>query len=94
MAEGYSGKFVVRVPKMLHARLAARARAEDVSLNQYVNTILAEALGRASDSSTAQVTSLSGGRQRKVAHPADKPGPAPRVRNKRAAASTAARRKG
>lgn len=32
----YSGKFIVRVPKTLHARLARRAKAEGVSLNQYV----------------------------------------------------------
>jgi predicted HicB family RNase H-like nuclease len=32
----YSGKFVVRVPKSLHAALAAEAEAEGVSLNQLV----------------------------------------------------------
>ena len=32
----YSGKFVVRVPKSLHAALAAEADAEGVSLNQLV----------------------------------------------------------
>ena len=32
----YSGKFLVRVPRTLHARLARRAREEGVSLNQYV----------------------------------------------------------
>jgi len=34
--EEYSGKFVVRVPKSLHAALAAEAEAEGVSLNQLV----------------------------------------------------------
>ena len=34
--ESYSGKFVVRVPRSLHARLARRAKAEGVSLNQYI----------------------------------------------------------
>ncbi len=34
--EEYSGKFVVRVPKSLHAALAAEAAAEGVSLNQLV----------------------------------------------------------
>jgi antitoxin HicB len=34
--ENYSGKFIVRVPKNLHARLARDARKEGVSLNQYV----------------------------------------------------------
>jgi hypothetical protein len=31
----YSGKFVVRLPKTLHARLAIEAEKEGVSLNQY-----------------------------------------------------------
>lgn len=42
----YSGKFVQRVPKSLHARLAARARQEGVSMNTLVNTFLAESLGK------------------------------------------------
>ena len=35
--ESYSGKFVVRVPRSLHARLARRAKSEGVSLNQYIS---------------------------------------------------------
>ena len=35
MAEGYSGKFVVRMPTQLHQRLSVEAKAEGVSLNQY-----------------------------------------------------------
>jgi predicted RNase H-like HicB family nuclease len=31
----YSGKFVLRLPKSLHARLAIEAEQEGVSLNQY-----------------------------------------------------------
>jgi predicted RNase H-like HicB family nuclease len=31
----FSGKFVVRIPKTLHARLAKEAEKEGVSLNQY-----------------------------------------------------------
>ena len=31
----YSGKFVLRIPKTLHARLAKEAAQEGVSLNQY-----------------------------------------------------------
>jgi len=31
----YSGKFVLRIPKSLHARLAIEAEKEGVSLNQY-----------------------------------------------------------
>jgi len=42
----YSGKFIQRVPKSLHARLALRARQEGVSMNTLVNTMLAEGLGR------------------------------------------------
>ncbi|MCA9871927.1 MAG: type II toxin-antitoxin system HicB family antitoxin [Caldilineae bacterium] len=41
----YSGRFVQRVPKSLHARLAARARQEGVSMNALVTTMLAEGLG-------------------------------------------------
>lgn len=33
-ADNYSGKFVVRVPKTLHQRLAIEAEKEGVSLNQ------------------------------------------------------------
>ncbi len=38
---GYSGKFVVRVPRGLHARLAREAKSQGVSLNQWVTTRLA-----------------------------------------------------
>jgi hypothetical protein len=31
----FSGKFVVRIPKSLHARLAIEAKREGISLNQY-----------------------------------------------------------
>jgi len=41
-----SGKFVARVPKTVHAQLAARARAEGVSLNALVLTFIAQGLGR------------------------------------------------
>lgn len=40
-----SGKFVARVPKTVHARLASRARAEGVSLNALVLTFIAQGLG-------------------------------------------------
>ena len=42
-----SGKFVARVPKTVHARLATRARAEGVSLNALVLTFIAQGLGDA-----------------------------------------------
>ena len=41
-----SGKFVARVPKMIHAQLATRAKAEGVSLNTLVLAFIAEGLGR------------------------------------------------
>lgn len=33
--ENYSGKFVIRIPKSLHRRLAIEAEKEGISLNQY-----------------------------------------------------------
>lgn len=33
--DDYSGKFIVRVPKSLHMRLAIEAEKEGISLNQY-----------------------------------------------------------
>ncbi len=44
-AAGYSGKFVIRIPKSLHMTVAEMARREGVSLNQFVLTKLAEAAG-------------------------------------------------
>jgi len=41
-----SGKFLARVPKSIHARLAARARIEAVSLNTLVVAFIAEGLSR------------------------------------------------
>jgi antitoxin HicB len=45
-APGASGKFVARVPKSIHAKLTMRAKAEGVSLNTLVLTLIAEGLGR------------------------------------------------
>ena len=41
-----SGQFRVRMPKSLHARLAAQAESEGVSLNMLVVAAAAQALGR------------------------------------------------
>ncbi|HET7662043.1 MAG TPA: type II toxin-antitoxin system HicB family antitoxin [Rhodanobacteraceae bacterium] len=41
-----SGKFIARVPRSMHARLAERARQEGVSMNSLVSSFLAESLGR------------------------------------------------
>lgn len=43
--EEYSGKFNTRVPKSLHRKLVDAADREGVSLNQWIATALAEALG-------------------------------------------------
>ena len=44
-AGGESGKFVTRVPRSLHTRLAARAEQEGVSMNTLVVSLLAEGIG-------------------------------------------------
>ena len=41
-----SGQWRQRVPRSLHARLAAKARQEGVSLNTLVTAMIAEGLGR------------------------------------------------
>lgn len=43
--EGKPVKFVQRLPRSLHASLQARAKAEGVSLNTLVLTLIAEGLG-------------------------------------------------
>jgi antitoxin HicB len=43
--DAYSGRFLLRLPRSLHADLARRAEEEGVSLNQYVATTLAHAAG-------------------------------------------------
>ena len=41
-----SGRFVQRLPKSLHARLAARAKHEGVSMNTLVTAIISESFGK------------------------------------------------
>ena len=41
-----SGRFVQRVPRSLHAQLIARAKAEGVSLNTLVVTLVSQGVGR------------------------------------------------
>lgn len=43
----YSGKFVVRIPRTLHRQLAVVAEREGVSLNAFVSSALAQAVGPA-----------------------------------------------
>ena len=44
--QSYSGKFVQRLPRSLHARLVDRAKKEQVSLNALVTSYIAQRLGR------------------------------------------------
>jgi antitoxin HicB len=43
--DAFSGRFLLRLPRGLHAELARQAEQEGVSLNQYVATLLAGATG-------------------------------------------------
>lgn len=45
--EEFSGKFVVRVAKSLHRKIDEVAEREGVSLNQWIGTVLSEAIGKA-----------------------------------------------
>lgn len=49
----YSGKFLMRVPKRLHAELARAAKAQGVSLNQYVLYLLTKGQAKAADERAA-----------------------------------------
>jgi antitoxin HicB len=44
-AAAYSGRFLLRIPRSLHAELAREAEREGVSLNQFVTSALAAAVG-------------------------------------------------
>jgi antitoxin HicB len=50
---GESGRFVLRTPRSLHARLAARAEQEGVSMNTLAVALLAEGLATRRDSAAA-----------------------------------------
>lgn len=52
--EEYSGKFNTRVPKSLHRKLVETADREGVSLNQWINTALAEAIGSSAANKSAK----------------------------------------
>ena len=43
--DNFSGRFVQRVPKSLHARLAMQAKKDGVSLNTFILSIISEGLG-------------------------------------------------
>jgi predicted HicB family RNase H-like nuclease len=42
--ENFSGKFVLRIPKYLHRELSIKARQNNVSLNQFVASLLSSGL--------------------------------------------------
>lgn len=44
-SDDYSGRVTLRMPKSLHRVVAEQAEAEDVSLNQYILSVLAHATG-------------------------------------------------
>jgi len=52
----YSGRFLLRVPKSLHGRLAEDAKRDGVSLNQFVVQLLAERLGGREIEATLKAT--------------------------------------
>lgn len=68
--EEFSGKFVVRVPKSLHRDLVVAAAREDVSLNQFIATELARAVGRPSSNSARTAPSSPVATRRRFPAPA------------------------
>ena len=58
-ALGYSGKFLLRMPRALHAQLATTAQAEGVSLNTYLNVLLAGAHEIRRAQQASQLTQLT-----------------------------------
>jgi antitoxin HicB len=69
----YSGRLLLRMPKSLHESLARMAEVENVSLNQYLVSLLSAAAGRQESQRTP----------RKHAHSA----PTPKAMSRRASAS-------
>ncbi len=52
--EEYSGKFLVRMPKSLHRDLSHRAKENNVSLNQFVTSLLSNGLATEAHRSALQ----------------------------------------
>ena len=52
--EEYSGRFNTRLPKSLHRKLVEAADRDGVSLNQWINSTLAEAVGSAAARKSSQ----------------------------------------
>jgi predicted RNase H-like HicB family nuclease len=57
--EEHSGRFVLRVPRGLHGRLAREAEREGVSLNSYCATVLAEAVGASSQAGSRRQLAIA-----------------------------------
>jgi len=53
--ETFSGKFVVRVPRQLHRLLVESAESNNVSLNQFINVILAQGIEQQKQSKVIEV---------------------------------------
>jgi antitoxin HicB len=60
-ATSHSGRLLVRMPQSLHAELARAAEREEVSLNQFITSSLASAIGWRRDEAT-DAPSPTGGR--------------------------------
>ena len=54
LEEEYSGKFNLRVPRTLHRKLVEAAEKDNVSLNAFCTSALAEAVGRAGSVDVSQ----------------------------------------
>lgn len=54
----HSGQYVQRLPKSLHAKLAAMSKAENTSINQLAATLIAEGIGRLSASPAEKVVGV------------------------------------
>jgi len=53
----YSGKFTLRLPKFLHKELSLAAQKDDISLNQYILSLVALNFGKNSNKSATSKTS-------------------------------------
>jgi antitoxin HicB len=58
--EEYSGKFVVRLPKSLHRQLVEAAERDGVSLNAYINVVLARSVGQENSIYYSQLQKIPG----------------------------------
>lgn len=53
----YSGKFTLRLPKFLHKELSLAAQKDDISLNQYILSLVALNFGKSSRNPESHKTS-------------------------------------